>query len=52
MALLLNGLRESGAYSLHWNGTDHTGRRLASGIYLCRLRSGNREEIRKLLLIE
>ncbi len=29
-----------GAYSIQWNGTDHSGNSVSAGVYLCRLQAG------------
>ncbi|MFC1526969.1 ASPIC/UnbV domain-containing protein, partial [Candidatus Latescibacterota bacterium] len=51
VAVLAEGVRESGTHSLHWNGLDEQERELASGVYLCRLQAGAQMETRKLLLL-
>ena len=52
VAKLVEGVREAGTYTLHWDGRDDDGRQLASGVYLYRLRAGKqRVETRKLLLL-
>ena len=43
---------EPGQYSQYWDGRNGNGQRLASGVYLFRLRAGNRSQVRKLLLIQ
>jgi flagellar hook assembly protein FlgD len=48
---LANGRREAGSYALRWDGRGEDGRELASGVYLCRLRAGEKVVTRKLLLI-
>jgi hypothetical protein len=42
----------AGSYELSWNGTDRHGRRVASGVYLYRLRVGAETETRKMLLLK
>ena len=52
VATLANGMRETGTYTLHWDGRDDDGRPLASGVYLYRLRVGEQQvEARKLVLL-
>ena len=51
VALLVSGAREAGTFAVNWDGRDERGRELASGTYLYRLRVGDREETRKLLLL-
>ena len=50
---LADGLREAGTYTVRWDGRDDSGRELASGVYLYRLRTGDGQqaETRKLLLL-
>ena len=43
-------VQSAGHYSITWDGQAHDGSPLASGIYLCRLRAGESEAVRKLLL--
>jgi len=42
VAKLLSDSRRAGVYKIHWDGTDVSGRAVASGIYYCRLRFSNR----------
>ena len=53
VATLLEGVRQAGTYRMRWDGRDDDGRRLASGVYLYRLRTGDgpQVETRKLALI-
>lgn len=46
VATLAEGMREPGQHTVRWGG-----RELASGVYLCRLRAGAREERRKMVLL-
>ena len=49
---LARGKREAGEHTLRWNGDDAAGGPVGSGIYLYRLRVGNRVVTRKLLLVQ
>jgi hypothetical protein len=48
-ATLVDGRIDRGDYAVTWNGTDATGRRLASGVYFARLQS--RTEVRVVRLV-
>ena len=52
VAILIDGFRTAGMYAVSWDGRDSDGQELASGVYLYRLRVGQRIEMRKLLLIQ
>ena len=41
-----------GNYQVIWDGKDDRGKDVASGIYLCRLKSGPDWEVRKMLLLK
>ena len=51
VAILIQGHRRAGAYTINWNGRDRSGNRLATGVYLYRLEAGDQVETRKLLLL-
>ncbi|MBI4232912.1 MAG: VCBS repeat-containing protein [Chloroflexi bacterium] len=51
VAVLVQGRREAGIYVVRWDGRDDMGRELASGVYLYRLRAGERMETRKMVLV-
>jgi len=51
VAVLAQGWREAGTYTVRWDGRDEGERELASGVYLYRLRAGERMETRKLALV-
>ncbi|MFC1525414.1 carboxypeptidase regulatory-like domain-containing protein [Candidatus Latescibacterota bacterium] len=48
---LVDGTLEAGEHIVMWDGRDHAGRRLASGVYVYRLRYGELAEVRKLVLV-
>lgn len=48
---LVRQVREAGVYSLAWDGRDGEGRELASGVYLCRMVTGEYRVTRKLALV-
>jgi len=41
----------AGRHSVIWDGTDHSGHEVASGIYFCRMRTTNFEHTTKMLLL-
>jgi hypothetical protein len=49
---LVNAEMTPGNYQVTWGGKDDRGKEVASGIYLCRLKSGTRQDTRKLLLLK
>ncbi len=46
-----DGFFLAGEHAVEWDGRDDAGREVASGVYFCRLRSGGREAIRKMVLV-
>jgi|GEM_PF-1136525 len=48
---LAQGPRGPGRHTVVWDGTDDAGRAVATGVYLCRLRSGSRVQAKKMLLL-
>jgi predicted glutamine amidotransferase len=42
----------AGKHTVVWDGTDDQGRKIATGVYLCRLRSGEATAMSKLLLLK
>ncbi len=52
---LTEGPREAGEYEAIWNGTDHSGRRVAAGTYLLRLTwrgaSGQAERTTRVVMV-
>ena len=51
VAILQHGPLKAGRHRVHWNGRDHQGRSLASGVYLYRLETGEDIQTRKLTLL-
>ncbi len=49
---LANSRMTQGSHSVVWNGTDETGKSLASGIYMMRLQAGGDTFARKMMLIK
>ena len=48
---LVDAERPAGSYQVTWDGADHVGREVASGVYLCRMQVGDYRAVRKMLLI-
>ena len=49
---LLSAVLEAGKHSARWDGRDDHGRKLASGVYVYRLRAGEQVDTRRLLLLK
>ncbi len=49
---LINNLLTAGAHSVSWAGVDDSGRKVANGIYFCRLENGENKLDRKMLLLK
>ena len=49
---LITGTQMPGRYTVHWDGMNNSGNKLARGVYIYRLRSGNKVKICKLLMIK
>jgi hypothetical protein len=49
---LVDEYKLAGNYGITWDGTDTGGNPLATGIYFCRLRSGDHVQIKKMVLIK
>ncbi len=52
VATLADGLLPAGTHSASWNGTDASGRAVASGIYLCELRAGAKRLTERMMLLK
>ena len=48
---LIAGTLDAGSHEAVWQGRDSSGRNIPSGMYFCRLVSGNTTQIRKLVLV-
>lgn len=49
---LFEGTLESGIHNLIWDATDDKGRKVASGIYYCKLHSAGKSQLLKLLILK
>jgi hypothetical protein len=49
---LVAGRRSGGTHRARWDGRDDRGHRVATGLYLYRLRAGGAERVRKMILIK
>jgi hypothetical protein len=52
VATLLNGFVVPNRYSMIWDGRDHSGRKVPSGVYFYRLVSGAQHEARRMILLK
>ncbi len=48
---LVDGLREAGTHAVRWDGRDDHGHPVASGVYIYRLRAGDRVQARKAAVV-
>jgi len=51
LVTLAGGTRSAGSHIFHWDGRDGVGRAVATGVYLCRLRTASAERTRRLTLL-
>jgi hypothetical protein len=49
---LVDGEKETGVYTVTWNGRDEQGRKASSGIYFYRLESGDRVAVKKMVILK
>jgi hypothetical protein len=49
---LVNSTMPAGDHQAHWDGRDHSGNRIAAGVYLYRLRYGDVEETRRVVFLK
>ncbi|MEW5701763.1 MAG: Ig-like domain-containing protein [Candidatus Zixiibacteriota bacterium] len=49
---LLDEFKPLGVYAVDWDGRDNAGRTLSTGVYFCRIVSGDFESIRSMLLLK
>ena len=52
VATLVNEQKEAGRYKINWDGQDKYGENVSTGIYFYRIKAGDFEETRKLLLVK
>ena len=51
VATLAEGVHEAGEHTVRWDGRDDEGNGVSSGVYLYRLKAGERSQTRKMLLV-
>jgi len=51
VAVLADGMQPAGAHAVRWDGRDHDGQALSSGVYLCRLSTEEDVRTRKMVLL-
>jgi len=51
VSVIFNEQQQPGRYTETWDGTDHQGRKLASGIYFLRMQAGDFTQMRKMTLL-
>ncbi|GBD06182.1 hypothetical protein HRbin20_01785 [bacterium HR20] len=48
---LVSGEVQSGYKTIRWDGTDNSGKPVANGTYVCRLKAGDRVEVKRMSLV-
>src|SRR5207237_8489468 len=48
---LLNGFERAGEHRVNWDGLDNSGRRVSSGLYICRMETGGRTLSRRIVAV-
>lgn len=48
---LVTGMMQAGTHTVHWDGRDHNGMPVPSGVYICAFRSEDRMFMQKMLMI-
>ncbi|MDZ7289520.1 MAG: PQQ-binding-like beta-propeller repeat protein [candidate division KSB1 bacterium] len=48
---LVNRIQQPGRYQIDWNGRDHQGRGVPSGVYICRIQAGSFVQTQKMILV-
>nr|MCK4349477.1 T9SS type A sorting domain-containing protein [Candidatus Krumholzibacteria bacterium] len=51
VAILADEVMEAGPHEVQWDGRNHLGLSVASGIYFCRMEAGSFKDVRKLVLL-
>ena len=49
---LVNAFTQTGSYKVNWDGSDSSGRNVSSGVYFYRMRAGDFEVIKKMVLLK
>ncbi|PKN79623.1 MAG: hypothetical protein CVU48_04740 [Candidatus Cloacimonetes bacterium HGW-Cloacimonetes-1] len=49
---LYQGAMNSGKQVIHWDATDNSGTKVSSGLYLCRITIGDKQQILKMMLVQ
>jgi len=49
---LMNDILPAGQHSVIWNGTDESGKSVSSGVYLYKMKSGNYQNTKKMILMK
>lgn len=49
---LVNEPKDAGTYKVFWDGSDAVGRRVASGMYVYRMKSGSFVSVKKMIMIK
>jgi len=50
--VLVDGFQEAGQYDVSWNSTNSDGQRVASGIYIYRIKTADLTDVKKMVLLK
>lgn len=52
VSVLVNGRLEAGTHTVEWDATNAAGQQVSAGIYLCRIKTSDYSETRKMILLQ
>ncbi len=52
IAILVNEIKPAGNHTVQWEGTDDSGRQVSSGVFICKLISGEGMESKIIMMVQ